>query len=588
MEIVYVFIGKLPKYIVETIYQARLFTKDKITLICDDMDSPYLQEIKDFNINIVNQIEYVDEDFLLTIQENLKKFCIAYKLGDRRLLFIRSFERFYVLQKYMETTKAENILFLELDILIYFNPQEFLEILKERELSISYVYNNHMCSAIAYVKNVNILKNLTHFFTEYILNAGPDEFVNEMTAIGKWIQIPENRERTWILPSLWKDERYNPQIYEHLERFKNSIFDGYGLAIAIDGPDDSHREEWIRRGKVWWGTEVMYNEFIYEWKIENGLRFVYAKATSDATESYKVQCLHVHSKNLGAFLSKERLQYDSNPYIHGDQFLKLADIVLRKKTRTDYYEIKEFTPKKILYFEDIPESWDNPKILFANTEDVLAFENLLSRIKNPFVLLTHNSDENVTDKYAFLYNHPKLAHWFTQNLCISHPKLSLLPIGIANPIWFHGNYSVLAQIRQMNLPKKNFVYANFLIETNKTAREYCAKILQEKEVPIQPRCHPFENWQYLAQSYFSICPEGNGIDTHRFWESLYLRTIPVILRNPLTEQLAKEYPCILLEKWEDLEPNVLQINTAITNQDLFTKLSFGYFANKIHQTLATL
>ena len=32
---------------------------------------------------------------------------------------------------------------------------------------------------------------------------------------------------------------------------------------------------------------------------------------------------------------------------------------------------------------------------------------------------------------------------------------------------------------------------------------------------------------------FIVCPEGNGIDTHRFWECLYLGLVPVILEESL-------------------------------------------------------
>lgn len=593
MEIVYVFIGKLPHYIVETIYQTRLYFEGKITVICDDLESPYIEKLKEFNVNIVDQRKYRNEDFLNIVQYNLKKFCIADKLGDRKLLFIRSFERFYVLEKYMQQNNCENILFLELDVLIYFDPDEFLPTLKQRDLSVSYVYANHMCTGICYVKNSSILKNLTDYFCQYILNAGPNYFLNEMSAIGDWIQIPENRARTWILPSLWKDERYNPQIYEHFQLFNKTLFDGAGIAIAIDGPDETHRQQWIENGKVWWGTEVKYNEFTYEWKTENGLRVLFAKPTADSTESYKVQCLHVHNKNLAFFLSKNNtkrilLNYDTYPIIHGDRFLKLANIVLRKKSRTDYYEVRDYSKSNILYFEDIPEVWNNPSLFFCNTEDACEFQTILDKLQNPFVLLTHNSDENVTEKYSFLYNHPKLVHWFTQNLCISHPKLSFLPIGIANPTWQHGDYLALTSIREHTIPKSYPIYANFLIETNRTAREYCAKVLTDKGIPIHPRCHPYDNWVHIAGSYYCICPDGNGVDTHRFWESLYLRTIPIVLRNPLSEQLAKEYPCILLEKWEDLDISILKRDVSILSQELFTKLSFQTYAKKIENTLNTL
>jgi len=31
-----------------------------------------------------------------------------------------------------------------------------------------------------------------------------------------------------------------------------------------------------------------------------------------------------------------------------------------------------------------------------------------------------------------------------------------------------------------------------------------------------------------------LCARGNGLDTHRFWESLYLGVIPVIINNEYT------------------------------------------------------
>jgi hypothetical protein len=35
-------------------------------------------------------------------------------------------------------------------------------------------------------------------------------------------------------------------------------------------------------------------------------------------------------------------------------------------------------------------------------------------------------------------------------------------------------------------------------------------------------------FEELRASEYSLCPRGNGIDTHRFWESLYTGTIPIV------------------------------------------------------------
>ena len=52
---------------------------------------------------------------------------------------------------------------------------------------------------------------------------------------------------------------------------------------------------------------------------------------------------------------------------------------------------------------------------------------------------------------------------------------------------------------------------------------------------------------------FVICPEGNGIDTHRMWEALYLRTIPIIKKNMISNFIKKaQIPVLIINKWSDL------------------------------------
>ena len=53
---------------------------------------------------------------------------------------------------------------------------------------------------------------------------------------------------------------------------------------------------------------------------------------------------------------------------------------------------------------------------------------------------------------------------------------------------------------------------------------------------------------------FILCPEGNGIDTHRFWETLCLGRIPVVLHNPVNDYFSS-LPVVVLDKWEDFDPD---------------------------------
>ena len=48
-------------------------------------------------------------------------------------------------------------------------------------------------------------------------------------------------------------------------------------------------------------------------------------------------------------------------------------------------------------------------------------------------------------------------------------------------------------------------------------------------------------------------PFRKGLDTHRFWESLILKTIPVVKRSDFIENLMKfGIPMLIVEEWEEL------------------------------------
>lgn len=274
--------------------------------------------------------------------------------------------------------------------------------------------------------------------------------------------------------------------------------------------------------------------------------------------------------------------------VYGDQFLLMADLVLRSNTRKDYYDVIGWTQSNCLFFEDIPQNFNNPTLIFCNTEDCHLLKNTLQHFTKPFVLLSHNSDTNVTETYSYIYEHPLVHHWFTQNAIVSHPKVTFLPIGKANPIWNHGNPDFFSQIQEHAPSKINSFYANFLVQTNPTARELCQSTLAKFHIRNYPKTHPLQFFIHLASSYYSICPEGNGIDTHRFWESLYFKTIPIVLRSPFTEKLQSLYPCFLIDSWDKLLEQMIPYDPLAFTQEMYTTMGFEYYKSLIYIALNSI
>jgi hypothetical protein len=67
---------------------------------------------------------------------------------------------------------------------------------------------------------------------------------------------------------------------------------------------------------------------------------------------------------------------------------------------------------------------------------------------------------------------------------------------------------------------------------------------------------------------YVLCPQGNGIDTHRFWESLYRGCVPIVLKSKWS--LSLDYlniPMLQLEKWSDFEREIKKFGESFSGFD---------------------
>jgi hypothetical protein len=180
---------------------------------------------------------------------------------------------------------------------------------------------------------------------------------------------------------------------------------------------------------------------------------------------------------------------------------------------------------------------------------------ILSNISTKFNIIFHNSDGAFKNEHKSLLQISNVNKIFTQNLSIeSEDRIIPLPIGIANSMWRHGNLNIWKQILETNslVNKPKFIYFNFNINTNTVKRKKCYDIITSKTIPNLPNTD-YLNYLTILSSYkFAICPEGNGLDTHRFWECLYLKVIPICLKNHITEYYSKNFPIVLLDDWNEL------------------------------------
>ena len=193
------------------------------------------------------------------------------------------------------------------------------------------------------------------------------------------------------------------------------------------------------------------------------------------------------------------------------------------------------------------------------------------KLPEEFNLVTHNSDTNFGQNEInyVLDLFPNIKNWYTQNLIFDHPKLKPIPIGIANPKWSHGNQERFSEIIAEENVKTETLYVNFNVSTNPLARHDCLNklgkySLQNKRnypnaASIQDHDDFVDSTQkdYLrdiAKSYFTVSPVGNGVDCHKTWEALYMKSIPIVTRWHGAEKFKEMgIPLIIIDDWSELK-----------------------------------
>jgi hypothetical protein len=164
-----------------------------------------------------------------------------------------------------------------------------------------------------------------------------------------------------------------------------------------------------------------------------------------------------------------------------------------------------------------------------------------------YVLFTHNSnvDRAIDVTFQKALDRPELVAWFATNVELDHPKLFSLPLGVGNPI--KCDLSALREVQDLRPVKTRLFEASFGVGTNVPERTYCIEQTGIRPTEKLPWRQFFER---LASSYFCVSPRGNGVDCYRTWQALYLRTIPIVTRSPLTDQ-HPELPFVVLEDWSE-------------------------------------
>ena len=217
------------------------------------------------------------------------------------------------------------------------------------------------------------------------------------------------------------------------------------------------------------------------------------------------------------------------------------------------------------------------------------FEKLEKLTPTQFKVVTHNADTPAD------FPPPDNVMWYTTNVAIRYngptlgfgSNITSIPLGIENDLWLKDKKERM--IRKMqNPPKfKNLVYCNHNIKTNPKQRQKPYEVLRGQTwATLHMGANGAGFDTYLDNIYnhpFVVCPEGNGIDTHRFWECLYLGTIPIVTRN-INNSFYTDLPVLFLDNWEQMNQKFLYDSYMSIKEKRWNldKLNFEYWRDEIN------
>jgi hypothetical protein len=212
------------------------------------------------------------------------------------------------------------------------------------------------------------------------------------------------------------------------------------------------------------------------------------------------------------------------PYLSGDLFKQNSDLQINE----DWFRNPRYS------HEDISRA----EVIFCQSHLLLKFLLEYGDIVRAKVLICGNSDFD----FAFAPEHiPKSVQLcLLQNLSFESDFFKVLPIGLENlSLAVNGFTKYYAEPSQPT-SRINKVLAGPFSPTHPERENLLKAYSGDSNFEfLNVRLDPKEYQQVLGTYRYILCPRGNGIDTHRFWETLYKGNLPVVVKSEWSSHLSQ-------------------------------------------------
>ena len=264
-------------------------------------------------------------------------------------------------------------------------------------------------------------------------------------------------------------------------------------------------------------------------------------------------------------------------------FSEIVSIEEYEHIKNEYTEIIQQDEFTIFYINrNIQISEDD--VIFTNTYFVKDLFKYLYKVKSlsNLKLITHQSDQ-VIGKKLFFKKPECIKDWYGININYYSKDLHPIPLGISNN-WSPKNLKKNQYNKfEDHSNKINKAYVNFEVNTNYIHRK---KILNRLK---NSKFAKLENEKIGLDEYisnlnkfkYSVCPYGNGPDTHRLWESLYAGSVPIVFDH-ITYKAVENLPVIKIKDLKNINLEFIEKKFDEIKFTQYEKLSVNWWIDRIN------
>lgn len=260
----------------------------------------------------------------------------------------------------------------------------------------------------------------------------------------------------------------------------------------------------------------------------------------------------------------------------------------------DYFDCISIRDKLIIKKE-------NPRTIYMKIENIKKFIDFILNIKHDFILISGCSDYSpqiyCNEEYLKIINMPNLIKWYAENNISNHEnnisnheKMFSLPVGFAtHSVEYENN---LLQIRQ-NININNKLNKIFCCWNSRYHNDCGIEFIERTMIDFidkypnlfdkyDPILSVVEFQMKLTEYKFCLCPLGNGLDVApKILECFFLKTIPIVRKNPNVLNLYKNYPVIWVDNFTDILDMNLIYDENIDWDYIMNTFTCEYWYNKI-------